>query len=303
MKQSIKIGFSLIITILLIFSAYKFLQTATPKNVYAKTTEAVVNGNTNNNQSHFETLIKKEADTNIPTIIIVEDGILPKKTYITLKKTVGESLKELGLKYDNDDIVYPSLSSPVHDGMTIKIIKVSTICSEKFITVPYTTIYKEDPNSPIGSNTIVKPGINGSILRKKCTLSYNGIVDKNKEVKKEQVLVTMAPQVIARGTKKISTNSSCKYWDNIIDKKTSDKRVRKWLKGLIRCESTCNPLAQNGSSFYGLLQFMPATFKAYGGTDIWNGQEQIDVAIKMYNHYNGNATYIIRQWPCSIKFL
>lgn len=302
MKQDIKLAFSLVTSFLFIFTVYNILQTAIPNNVYAKTTD-VVKEDTDKKVASLDTLIKKENTASIPTIILVEDGILPKKTYITTKTTVEESLKELGFKYDNDDIIYPSPSSSVHDGMTIKIIKVSTVCTEKVITIPYTTIYKEDPTSPIGSNTIIKRGVNGSVLKKRCTISYNGVVNKNKEVKKEQTLVVMTPQIIAKGTKKVNTNSSCKYWDSVIDKKTTDRRVRNWLKGLIRCESTCNPSAQNGTSFYGLLQFMPATFKAYGGTDIWNGQEQIDVAIKMYNHYHGNATYIIKQWPCSRRFL
>jgi uncharacterized protein YabE (DUF348 family) len=254
-------------------------------------------------QTSVTTVLKKDTAATYPTAVIIQNGILDPKVYITKQKTVKSTLDSLKINYNTNDIIYPSLDSEVFDGMHIKIIKVSKLCNEHIEQIPFTTIYEEDPNAPIGSNTIEQEGVNGQRLKESCTVSYNGVLDKTKAVKNERILVQMTPQIIKKGTKVIETNSSCKYWDDVIDSKTADPRIRKWLKGLVRCESTCNPLAQNGNYFYGLLQFAPRTFRVYGGTDIWNGQDQIDIAIKMYNHYNGNRVYIIKQWPCSKNFL
>lgn len=56
----------------------------------------------------------------------------------------------------------------------------------------------------------------------------------------------------------------------VIEKKVSDAR-EKWLAKLIQCESRGNPKAINpkdldGTASYGLLQFKPSTFWAFGET-------------------------------------
>lgn len=51
---------------------------------------------------------------------------------------------------------------------------------------------------------------------------------------------------------------------------------------LARRESGWNPNAFNPSGPYdGLFQFYPATYRAHGGTDIWDPRQQSDVAASM----------------------
>ena len=74
--------------------------------------------------------------------------------------------------------------------------------------------------------------------------------------------------------------------DRVFGSKTWGRRVA-W------CESRYNFGAINDTSgASGLFQFMPTTFSANGGDDIWNWKEQITIAKKMFD--NGQAY----QWSC-----
>jgi len=68
-----------------------------------------------------------------------------------------------------------------------------------------------------------------------------------------------------------------------------------WLISTARCESNLNPYSYNPSGPYdGLLQFLPSTFRAHGGTDIWDPTQQAQIAATMFA--NGESG----QWPvCS----
>ncbi len=49
------------------------------------------------------------------------------------------------------------------------------------------------------------------------------------------------------------------------------------------CESGMDPNAVGIHGEIGLYQFMPETYAAYGGTDIWNPWEQVEVAAHMWS--------------------
>jgi soluble lytic murein transglycosylase-like protein len=56
-----------------------------------------------------------------------------------------------------------------------------------------------------------------------------------------------------------------------------------WLISTAECESGLNPNAHNGSGPYeGLFQFLPSTFRAHGGTDIWDPSQQAQIAATMF---------------------
>jgi peptidoglycan hydrolase CwlO-like protein len=60
-----------------------------------------------------------------------------------------------------------------------------------------------------------------------------------------------------------------------------------------RCESGLNPRAYNPySGASGLFQFMPGTFYAHGGHDIWDPKDQSNVAAKMFAQGQSGA------WTC-----
>jgi hypothetical protein len=68
-----------------------------------------------------------------------------------------------------------------------------------------------------------------------------------------------------------------------------------WLISTAECESGLNPNAYNGAGPYdGLFQFLPSTFRAHGGTDIWDPSQQAAIAASMFAQ--GESS----QWPvCS----
>jgi soluble lytic murein transglycosylase-like protein len=56
-----------------------------------------------------------------------------------------------------------------------------------------------------------------------------------------------------------------------------------WLINTAACESGYNPYADNPSGPYeGLFQFLPSTFRAHGGTDIWDPTQQAQIAASMF---------------------
>jgi hypothetical protein len=59
------------------------------------------------------------------------------------------------------------------------------------------------------------------------------------------------------------------------------------------CESHLNPNSYNaGSGATGLFQFMPSTFYAHGGHNIWDAADQSDVAAHMF------AQGLAYEWGC-----
>jgi soluble lytic murein transglycosylase-like protein len=56
-----------------------------------------------------------------------------------------------------------------------------------------------------------------------------------------------------------------------------------YLVGVAECESGLDPYAMGVHGEIGVLQFMPDTFYAYGGNDIWSVADQADVAARMFS--------------------
>ncbi len=68
-----------------------------------------------------------------------------------------------------------------------------------------------------------------------------------------------------------------------------------WMIDTAECESTLNPDAYNPSGpYYGLFQFVMSTFRAHGGTSIWDPVQQSTIAASMFAAGDSSA------WPvCS----
>lgn len=67
-----------------------------------------------------------------------------------------------------------------------------------------------------------------------------------------------------------------------------------WMVQIAECESGLRPNAYNPRGPYiGLFQFLASTFRANGGTNIWDPTDQANVTAKMLAH--GQAW----QWSCA----
>ena len=68
-----------------------------------------------------------------------------------------------------------------------------------------------------------------------------------------------------------------------------------WMIRTANCESTLRPNAYNPAGpYYGLFQFLMSTFRAHGGTNIWDPTQQANIAASMFASGDSSA------WPvCS----
>lgn len=56
-----------------------------------------------------------------------------------------------------------------------------------------------------------------------------------------------------------------------------------WMISTAECKSGLRPTAYNPSGpYYGLFQFLMSTFKAHGGTNIWDPTQQSEIAASMF---------------------
>lgn len=67
-----------------------------------------------------------------------------------------------------------------------------------------------------------------------------------------------------------------------------------WMLKIAECESGLNPRAYNPAGPYiGLFQFLPSTFRAHGGTDIYDPVQQSNITADMLAHGQAGA------WGCA----
>jgi soluble lytic murein transglycosylase-like protein len=67
-----------------------------------------------------------------------------------------------------------------------------------------------------------------------------------------------------------------------------------WMLKIARCESGLNPRAYNPAGPYiGLFQFLPSTFRAHGGTNIYDPVQQSNITAFMLSHGGAGA------WGCA----
>ena len=127
-----------------------------------------------------------------------------KKEYVTTEKTVAKALKELGIKFDKDDIVEPSKDGKIEKGMeiTVKAVEVKTEKEEKVI---YFSEKKEYSSSmQKGTSKVTRNGQNG---KKEVTVEntyVDGVLTDSK-VLSEKVISYPVDKIVVYGTKTVTT--------------------------------------------------------------------------------------------------
>ena len=231
-----------------------------------------------------------ELDVVSPKIIKINDG--GKITYTNIAaKTVKDVIEERGIGVDEDDRVFPSMDTPIGNGMSIKVDQVSTTfydATEEFEAEP---TFVDDPELEEGNEEVRVEAVKGqrSVTRK---LVMKDGAKESDEVVKEKVINEPVAATIARGTKKPAADSAAapavadgSVWDSIA-----------------QCESTGNWSINTGNGFSGGLQFTPSTWAGFGGTayapEAWQAtrEQQIAVAEKVQAAQGWGA------WPaCTSK--
>lgn len=224
-----------------------------------------------------------------PKIVKINDG--GKITYTNIAaKTVKDVIEERGIDVDADDRVFPSMDTPIVNGMSIKVDQVSTTfydATEEFEAEP---TFVDDPELEEGNEEVRVEAVKGqrNVTRK---LVMKDGAKESDEIVKEKVINEPVAATIARGTKKPAAGVTApavadgSVWDS-----------------LAQCESTGNWAINTGNGFSGGLQFTPSTWAGFGGTayapEAWQAtrEQQIAVAEKVQAAQGWGA------WPaCTSK--
>lgn len=224
-----------------------------------------------------------------PKIVKIDDG--GKITYTNIAaKTVKDVIEERGIDVDEDDRVFPSMDTPIVNGMSIKVDQVSTTfydATEEFEAEP---TFVDDPELEEGNEEVRVEAVKGqrNVTRK---LVMKDGAKESDEIVKEKVINEPVAATIARGTKKPAAGAAApavadgSVWDS-----------------LAQCESTGNWAINTGNGFSGGLQFTPSTWAGFGGTayapEAWQAtrEQQIAVAEKVQAAQGWGA------WPaCTSK--
>ena len=226
-----------------------------------------------------------------PKQIVIQVGRGKPEHKSVASMTVVQTLHQLGIHVDKDDIVKPGLGATVHDGDKIVVTRVST--ATKTVTEPIDnqTITRSAPNMFRGHSTTVQSGHPGSRRVVYRIVYKNGRVASRKVVH-STVARQPAPAIVKVGTKTAPAPapapapaanyaSGSTVWDE-----------------LAQCESGGNWAANTGNGYYGGLQFTLSTWQAYGGSGYPNQasrETQIAIATKVRDANGGYGS-----WPaCS----
>ena len=231
-----------------------------------------------------------------PKIIKINDG--GKNTYTKIAaKTVGDVLKERGIKLGEDDRVFPAKEEKVSEGMSIKVERIdiqTEDVTEEFDAEPN---FVDDPELEAGAEEVREQGEKGKREITRKVVLKNG-KKESEEVIKDEVVVGPKPATIARGTKQAEPEpqggNSGAAAPAVADGSVWD--------AIAQCESNGNWSINTGNGFSGGLQFAPSTWAGLGGTEYapeaWQAtrEQQIAVAQKVQAAQGWGA------WPaCTAK--
>lgn len=122
------------------------------------------------------------------------------KKYKTLCRTVGDALKDCGIKVGDADIVTPGLDTEIGDNLEVVIQRVTTSQETVEEEVDFNTIEKDDSSLEQGETRVDTEGVKG---KDKVTyeITYiDGVESERKEISRETVTAAV-DKVILNGTK------------------------------------------------------------------------------------------------------
>lgn len=215
-------------------------------------------------------------------------------------------LNEIGYDIDFNDEMFPPADEFVLDNGKIILNLIESELVEELESIPFKTKRIAEPNVKRGNERIEIQGEEG-LRRKIIRKTYkNGMLVKSEEVERETILEPIT-QVVYYGSKPVAVHN-CTYWNRVIDdlvSRTKYPEKNAWMRYVMLCESGCNSDKNReryfvgSKNFYGLYQFTAQTFKAYGGKDLFDGYQQIEVVSRMYD-LTGNPAH---HWPaCNRAF-
>ena len=223
-------------------------------------------------------------DITRPKVVSINDG--GDVTYTQMAASnVGDLLRRRNI--NPEDVVTPSITSPVKAGMDVRIDRVRTDQVRETVPFEAPANYKDDATAFEGDEVVEEAGTPGSKEVKRSIRIVNGKEESNTVISEKEV-APAKPATIKRGTKAKSSAPSVangSVWDS-----------------LAQCEAGGNWAINTGNGFSGGLQFTPSTWLAYGGgqyapqAHLATREQQIAVASKVQAGQGWGA------WPaCTAK--
>lgn len=243
-------------------------------------------------------------------------SLTPRKIYITEKgKTseyliyamrAGDIVKEAGLEFDSNDEILPNRVAIIPHMGKVTLIKVDSQVVQKDEEISFETKRVPDDRMEKGKEKVKEKGVVG-VSRNTYLIVYRDDKRFSKELIEKKILSYPKTEIISYGTQPVIIHN-CTYWNNVIDDvvdKKKDPKKNTWMKYVMLCETGCNSgkgmekYFEGSKAFYGLYQFTQRTYNAYGGKNLFDGHEQIEVVSRMYD-LKGNPAH---HWPtCNTKF-
>lgn len=121
-------------------------------------------------------------------------------TIMTSAMTVGGVLQQLNVAVGNQDIVEPSISTEVEDGMEIRITRIAEGNVDRIVELPFATVTYDDPSLELGKEMIIQEGVPGQVSVKTTYRTENG--QSIEEEISQEVLKPYVAKVVAMGTAK-----------------------------------------------------------------------------------------------------
>lgn len=246
---------------------------------------------------YFDTsIIERELS---PKSVTIKDSI-SSTSYLVYSKYAKDIVKEVDFPLGIDDEILPDSNDSIPNNGVIVVIKVDILSYSKLRSVPFKIKEIETETMERGINKIITNGVSG-VVNETFREVYKDEALFKKEITRTEIVINMVPQVVLIGVKPVTVHS-CNYWNKVVEDEVPREKFPKknaWMRYIMYCETGCDSGQITSNKFYGLYQFSKSTYKAYGGTNIFDGYEQIEVVSRMYD-LEGNPAH---HWPaCNRAF-
>lgn len=162
----------------------------------------------------------------------------------TQASTVGEFLKERGIKLGSSDTLSVDLSTPITAGMSVTLWRdgKQTVTQEEEVDFPIEKI--NDANQPVGYKEVKTPGEKGTK-----NVTYEIEMRNGEEISRKEIA-------------SVTTKEPKKQVEVVGTKNNYSGSLNEWLYALRQCETGGNYQAATGNGYYGAYQFLPSTWNS-----------------------------------------
>lgn len=144
-------------------------------------------------RENMEIVIKRA----VPVWLAVEGK---EQRYMSAADTVKDVLEELDIQVGEEDIVTPRPSTPVKEGIHIKVVRVTHKIEVNEREIPYKTVIRDNNSMYKGIEKVLKKGYNGKV-REEIRVTYHDGKEVDREIVDSKIIKEPQDEIVERGTK------------------------------------------------------------------------------------------------------